>query len=283
MSNEIVKHHNDLNTVVMRTWTSEELNFFFAIISKARDKGGNRLYFDTDELKELSQFADRHKQRWEDTLKNCAKKITQLVYFEEKESKFRAMTLFSLFEVDLKNRTVSLELSEHYEYILNRLSANFTTYELSEFTQIRSTYAKTAYRLLKQWRFTGRREFKITDFKRFLDMPESYRPSEIDRLVLKPIKKELSPYFLGLKIKKVKSNKRGNPVIAYEFTWKPEERSGQPYVKDKFKSPKKGSKISNIPEWSNQNYQNKTSAEEKQELEKKKKEMLSRLEKSSFK
>ncbi|WP_244877091.1 replication initiation protein [Carnobacterium mobile] len=28
MSNEVVKYHNDLNTVPMRNWTSEEMNFF---------------------------------------------------------------------------------------------------------------------------------------------------------------------------------------------------------------------------------------------------------------
>ena len=25
---EVVKHHNDLNTVIMRTWNTEEMNFF---------------------------------------------------------------------------------------------------------------------------------------------------------------------------------------------------------------------------------------------------------------
>ena len=35
MANEVVKHHNDLNTVIMRKWTAEEMNFFFAIIAKA--------------------------------------------------------------------------------------------------------------------------------------------------------------------------------------------------------------------------------------------------------
>ena len=28
MANEIVKHHNDLNTVIMRKWTAEEMNWF---------------------------------------------------------------------------------------------------------------------------------------------------------------------------------------------------------------------------------------------------------------
>ena len=26
---EVVKYHNDLNTVQMRKWTAEEMNFFF--------------------------------------------------------------------------------------------------------------------------------------------------------------------------------------------------------------------------------------------------------------
>ena len=28
MTSEVVKYHNDLNTVIMRTWTAEEMNFF---------------------------------------------------------------------------------------------------------------------------------------------------------------------------------------------------------------------------------------------------------------
>ena len=54
MSNEVVKYHNDLNTVVMRTWTSEEMNFFFAILTKAKEQGLKKLVFDTDELKQLA-------------------------------------------------------------------------------------------------------------------------------------------------------------------------------------------------------------------------------------
>ena len=39
MSNEVVKYHNDLNTVQMRKWTTEEMNFFFSIVAKAKEKG----------------------------------------------------------------------------------------------------------------------------------------------------------------------------------------------------------------------------------------------------
>ncbi len=220
MTNEVVKYHNDLNTVAMRKWTAEEMNFFFAIIAKAKESGTGRLIFGTDDLKELASSS--RKYRWEETITNASKKIGQMTYFEQSERKFRVMTLFEIFEVDLENRSVMIKVSSNFDYILNKLEAQFTMYELEEFTCIRSTYAKTAYRLLKQWRTVGRKEFKVDDFKRILDMPDSYQSSHIDRLVLKPILKELSPYFENLKVKKIKSNKRGNPVLGYEFIWKKE-------------------------------------------------------------
>ena len=135
------------------------------------------------------------------------------------------------------------------------------------------------YRLLKQWRTVGRKEFSVDDLKRILDTPESYRPSEIDRLILKPILEQLSPYFVGLKVKKIKSNKRGNPVLGYEFTWNPE--TFESYVPNKFNKPKhKQKRQSNVPSWSNTDYVNTTSEETKAELERKKQEMLARLNRS---
>lgn len=256
MRNEVVKYHNDLNTVVMRTWTSEEMNFFFAILTKAKEQGLKKLVFDTDELKQLASSS--RKYRWEETVVSAVKKIGQLTYFEQSEKKFRVMTLFELLEVDLEKRIVEVKVSSNFDYILNKLETQFTRYELEEFTSIRSTYAKTMYRLLKQWRTVGKKEFAIDDLKRILDMPSSYKSSEIDRAVIKPIKEQLSPYFVDLKVKKIKSNKRGNPVLGYEFTWKKEVTEAyDPHKYDKPKKPsKKAAKKSNVPKWSNPDYEN---------------------------
>lgn len=260
MSNEVVKYHNDLNTVVMRTWTSEEMNFFFAILIKAKEQGLKKLVFDTDELKQLASSS--RKYRWEETVVSAVKKIGQLTYFEQSEKKFRVMTLFELLEVDLEKRIVEVKVSSNFDYILNKLETQFTRYELEEFTSIRSTYAKTMYRLLKQWRTVGKKEFAIDDLKRILDMPSSYKSSEIDRAVIKPIKEQLSPYFVSLKVKKIKSNKRGNPVLGYEFTWQKEVTEA--YDPNKYDKPKaiakkpskKAAKKSNVPKWSNPDYVN---------------------------
>ena len=284
MVNEVVKYHNDLNTVVMRTWTSEEMNFFFAILTKAKEQGVKKLVFNTDELKELASSS--RKYRWEETVVSAVKKIGQLTYFEQSEKKFRVMTLFELLEVDLEKRIVEVKVSSNFDYILNKLETQFTRYELEEFTSIRSTYAKTMYRLLKQWRTVGKKEFAIDDLKRILDMPSSYKSSEIDRAVIKPIKEQLSPYFLALKVKKIKSNKRGNPVLGYEFTWQKEVTEA--YDPTKYDKPKntpkkpskKATKKSNNPKWSNPDYVNETTDEQKAELERKKQELLERLDKS---
>lgn len=220
---EVVKYHNDLNTVVMRGWTAEEMNFFFAIIAKIRDKGTETVEFSTDELKELTQFANEHKQRWEDTMLNAADKIIKLSYVERTTKKISIMVLFSRFDVYPETKKIKVQITPNFEYIVNKLTANFTTYELTEFTQIRSTYAKTMYRILKQWRTVGKKEFKTQEFKKLLDMPEYYKPSQINKNVLTPIKKELPAYFKDLKVKAIKANTQGTPVIAYKFTWVPEK------------------------------------------------------------
>lgn len=266
--NEVIKYHNDLNTVIMRKWTAEEMNFFFAIIAKARNQGVKELHFNTDEIKKLVNFTQKDEKRWKEAMKSTARKVTQLTYFEDNGKKFKVMPLFSLFEVDYEEKTVKVEVSKHFEYILNRLEVQFTQYELEEFTNIRSTYAKTMYRLLKQWRTVGKKEYGVNELRVFLDVPESYSNGEVTRRVLEPIQKELSNYFLNFKYKVIKSNKRGNPVLGYEFTWKPEktgEWEDNKYKKNDFYKAKKVE--SNVPNWVEKEYKHSATAEEQAKLE----------------
>ena len=266
--NEVIKYHNDLNTVIMRKWTAEEMNFFFAIIAKARNQGVKELHFNTDEIKKLVNFTQKDEKRWKEAMKSTARKVTQLTYFEDDGKKFKVMPLFSLFEVDYEEKTVKVEVSKHFEYILNRLEVQFTQYELEEFTNIRSTYAKTMYRLLKQWRTVGKKEYGVNELRVFLDVPESYSNGEVTRRVLEPIQKELSNYFLNFKYKVIKSNKRGNPVLGYEFTWKPEttgEWEDDKYKKNDFYKPK--TIESNVPDWVEKEYKHSATAEDQAKLE----------------
>ena len=279
MANEIVKHHNDLNTVIMRKWTAEEMNFFFAIIAKARNQGTKELVFDKYQLADLANYSLEHNQRFYETMDNLANNISKLRYIERTSHSVDYMALFTRFKVewteDLSDMKVTVSISDKFEYIVNKLEANFTQYELEEFTSIRSTYAKTAYRLLKQWRTIGKKEFSKEEFKMLMDTPAYYQVSDIDRLVIKPILKELSQYFIGLKVKKIKSNKRGNPVLGYEFTWKPEttgEWEDDKYRKNDFYKPKNSE--SNVPDWVEKEYKRSATAEERAKLEELKRSMF---------
>ena len=236
MANEVVKYHNDFNTVNMRGWTKEEMNFMFAVLSKAKEKGTDLIEFDKTQLTELAQYSERHKMRLHDVLKNLVDHVTEMKYIEETTHSYEVMNLFQRFKVqwneDYTEMHATIRVSGDFEYILNQLNANFMKFELDEFIKLRSTYAKQMYRLLKQWRTVGQKEWPVQDLRYLLAVPKNYRTCDIDSRVLKPIIKELSPIFRDLKVKAIKKRTKGNPIIAYQFSWTPEKTNewieGQP-------------------------------------------------------
>lgn len=235
MRHEAVKYHNDLNSVMrFNNWTSAELNFFFAIIAKARDKGTDLLEFSKDELKEFSNSTEKKNDRIDKTFKELRSHILGSYYTEIEETetghKEKTYLLFDYFSIEWDDKekekgVVKLEvsLSKHYEYILNQLTANFTSFELEEFLGLKSVYSKQLYRYLKQWRTIGRKEFKIDEFKEILNIPESYEQRDINKRVMKPILKELSTAFKNLTVSPIKARKKGSPIIAYLFEWDAEQ------------------------------------------------------------
>lgn len=279
MANEIVKYHNDLNTVNMRGWTKEEMNFMFAVLSKAKEKGTELIEFDKAELTELARYSERHKMRLHDVLKNLVDHVTEMKYIEETTHSYEVMNLFQRFKVvwnkDYSEMHATIRLTSEFEYILNKLNANFTKFELEEFIGLRSTYAKQMYRLLKQWRTKGHKEWSVQDLRYLLAIPENYRSCDIDSRVLKPIKKELSKYFADLKVKPIKKRTKGNPIIAYEFKWKPEKTNawipGQPQPNPN--KPKKLSGNEELPKWYSDTEQHEPTQEMLERIEKMKKEL----------
>lgn len=255
MANEIVKYHNDFNTVNMRGWTKEEMNFMFAVLSKAKEKGTDLIEFDKTQLTELAKYSERHKMRLHDVLKNLVDHVIEMKYIEETTHSYAVMNLFQRFEVrwndDYSEMHAKIRVSSDFEYILNKLNANFTKFELEEFIGLRSTYAKQMYRLLKQWRTKGYKEWSVQDLKYLLAIPKNYRSCDIDSRVLKPIVKELSPLFTNLKVKPIKKRTKGNPIIAYGFKWEPEKTNawipGQPQSNPNKKNKLK--KVEDEPDW----------------------------------
>lgn len=234
---EITQYKNQVNSIPMRKRTGEEMNFFFAVLTKLRDEGTKEIVMDKYELAELAQYSVTHNKRYRDTIKSLVDKIGTLTYIEETKNSYEAMPLFLKFkatwEDDLTNMQLILKVNPDFEYILNRWNeGNWTKFLLEEFIKIESTYSKTLFRLLKQWKTVGKREFTLDEFKKLMDIPKSYNVGRINDRIVKNGIRDLEPHFKDLRVKIIKSNTKGNPVIGYKFTWKPEETIN--WEQDKF-------------------------------------------------
>ncbi len=106
---------------------------------------------------------------------------------------------------------------------MNSITNNFTKFELKEMTRLKSTYSKNMFRLLKQYKHTGYLKIHIDDFKNRLDIPKSYRMTDINKNVFKPIIIELGSIFNNLTINKIKA-KKGRKIEWIEFTFDAEKR-----------------------------------------------------------
>ncbi|MGM0106846.1 hypothetical protein IGK79_002767 [Enterococcus sp. AZ189] len=86
MSNEIVKYHHELNTIPLRKFTPVEMNLFFSIVSRMREKGDKTVRFTFDQLKDLSNYKATANNRFIDDLEQTYKKILSLRFGRRSES-----------------------------------------------------------------------------------------------------------------------------------------------------------------------------------------------------
>jgi len=221
--NEMVKYHNHMNMVNFNGFNAVELDLLLSICAKIRDEDTKTIIYDFDDLRELSKYTATAIKSFIKDLKSTYQKLIRLTFCVGTETEFTEFVLFTKYKVSAINQEVTISVNQEFSYILNELTANFTRFELDEFISLQSKYAKNLYRLLKQFRSTGRVYFTIDDFKNKLDIPKSYKIAHIDQKILKPIKNELSPLFQNFSIEKVKSRKRGTPVTHINFSFTPQK------------------------------------------------------------
>ena len=222
MSNLVV-YKDEMNTVPLRSFNSKEMDLFFSICSKMRDKQLETITFDFEELRELSDYKYTAYDRFIDDIEGVYNKLIQLNIRIGTPREFTRFVLFTQYSVSAEKETVTIKVNTDFKHILNDIFGGFTKFELEEFTTLRSSYSKTAYRLLKQFRQSGYYIVQIDEFRRLFDVPESYQMTNIDQRVLKPIKDELPEFFKNLKITKLRGKgKRKRFIENIEFKFEPE-------------------------------------------------------------
>lgn len=236
MANEIVKYHSELNTIPLRKFTPVEMNLFFSIVSRMREKGDKTVRFTFDQLKDLSNYKATANIRFVDDLKATYEKILALRFGRRSESglSYEMFVMFTKFKIngDTSEPYVDIQIFEDALPLLNGLDS-WVRYSLQQFNELQSSYAKTMFRLLKQYRTKGFAYFSKEDFHELLDIPKSYwnNQANVDNRVIKPIRQELTAIFKGLSVKKKYGKGRGKPVIGYQFSFKPEIKKADDFNK----------------------------------------------------
>ncbi|WP_163535132.1 replication initiation protein [Helicobacter suis] len=146
--------------------------------------------------------------------------------------------LFKTFAINYhdtqKTQVKSMEIQvnmPYFGYLLNFLNANFTSFELLEFQNIRGKYAKTLYRLLKQWKSVGvPPRMGWGKFRELMGVPANVKLLEvIERAILKPAIQELKklPQFESLCYEKLKTKGMGNRITHIQFYFQPTTKTSK--------------------------------------------------------
>lgn len=226
--NEIVKYHNYMNSLKFTGFTVIDFNFLLTLCSRLKDKGTNEVTFSFTELRILTNYKKSNsiKQFVED-LKRMNEKLMKITCSLKTETEIIMFVLFPTFAINLNKQTLTVSVNERFRFILNELIKHFTRFDLQEFVTLESKYSKSLYRLLKQYRTTGKYEIEVNAFREKMDCPESYNNKQFMQNIINPAFKSLQNYFHDLQCETKYAHKRGRPVLGYIFTFTPEVRGNE--------------------------------------------------------
>ncbi|EAI8054400.1 replication initiation protein [Campylobacter upsaliensis] len=259
--NEIVQYHNDFNKIKLPNFNELEQNLLCAIFVKIKNKGHEEpIKFPVDDLKKIAT-SNKYKLDNEEF-----KEIMTSLFYKFFKADFKILVkderdrvgekIINLFQEvtfwypheDKEQKLldeIELQINPKFSYIVNELEKEFTGFKLEEFIALSGKYTKTLYRLLKQFRSTGKAYFEWEEFCRVMDIAENRTLGDIDKFILKPALKELTKErnifdqirvpFKNLAYEKEKqkgTRGRGGKVIGITFTFKPENIDMQKLAKE---------------------------------------------------
>lgn len=219
--NEIVQYDNKLNKTQFNDFTAIDFNFLMTLCAKLKNKGTSEIKLDFLEIKKATGYSTKNtNDRFMSDLARMNRKLLDAKFEIEDDRILEMFVLFTNFRIDKVNHTLSVSINEKYTYLLNELTSQFTKFELQTFNNLKSKYSKTLYRLLMQFRKTGMLIITKKNLEAVLCVPKSYTTNDLLRKVIEPAIEEIAPYLEDINMDTIRSKKRGNPVVAFRFTFK---------------------------------------------------------------
>ncbi len=255
-NNAYTTYHNNANKVNLGKLSEREANLLFAIFQRLKDQGNTLIRFEPQDLKRMLGIKISYDNLTR-TARSMWNKIKTADFWEVRDIivngrecvSEKNYMLFQVCEIVSDKETreflyMDIQLNIGYNYLLNNLGmgGQYTSFKLLEFQRVRGKYAKTLYRLLKQYKSTGILSVEWSQFRELLDIPKDYEMRNIDQKVLNPSLKELRKIYpfehLSYKKERRSHDKRKVTHIDFYFEQLPQGKTKQEKQKDKQRAKK---------------------------------------------
>ena len=227
-----IAYKNDLNAINLNGLSETQMNIFFTLLERLQYSQDNTIKIELNELYELAQIPLSTEFR-KSILERLKVLQNYTFMYDPSPTKTAQLVILPYLEIDSEQKIIKAEVMPQFKerYLTSDFGkGKWTRYDLMEFVYLPSTYTKTIYRFLKQWRTQGKWEISYNDFKDILGIPHSYQASDIDKQIIKPSIKVLSEIthtlfdtertpFENLKCEKIKNGRKIETLI---FRFKPQ-------------------------------------------------------------
>ena len=222
MKNDIVKYANWLNNLSFNGFGQTDFNLFMCLCAELKDEGDTTKAIPFSVIRTKAGIETHSNLRLADELDKMTNKLLKVTCRIETDSEIIKFVLFPTFKINEDEGLLTVAVNPEFRFVLNGVASQFTQFELQEFVALESKYAKTLYRLLKQYKTTGDRTIKADEFRDRLGIPKSYPNKAIASKIIDPTVRVLQNSFPDLKYEVIKASKQGSPVRAYRFSFTPE-------------------------------------------------------------
>lgn len=237
MSDIVVKYNNDLNEMPMPNLKGKQLDLWYSLIAFTNEnnkKSKTKMFDFWNPNKRSIEIPIREfvkicrAENWNRNFAEVINEIEDFLYlilnytvsYETKNAKYY-FVCFEEAKWDKIEQTIRVTFQKRFYDMIVKHELGYTLYELGEFLNLTSIYAKKLYVYLKQFRKQGLFVIKWEDFKTRMKIPDSYTTADINKQILKQCLKELTAEqnlfdqkripFKNLKYQKL--NKDFKPII----------------------------------------------------------------------
>lgn len=218
---EMVEYSKDVATSI-NEFSAYELDVFLCLVYVSRTMLDHKKVSETENLK-LELPASMVKKFLTGTHNSRVKKAIENIFDTKvylKDDKYtKVRHLFEGLDYSTDYKTIDFELKKEYIKLFYNLSGNFTQHKIKEFTSLKSRYAKRIYQIIMSYKNLYKWQFDAIEFRKILDIPDSYGWSDIDVKLIRKIKVELQNNTNISDISLIKE-KSGRNITKVTLKWK---------------------------------------------------------------